>query len=78
MDEKDDDDDAMNDKELEGDKQETNPDDEVDIYNEDNKNDHEDVEMMEEEENEDNYKMKKDSNVSKTASSAKKGVIIQS
>jgi hypothetical protein len=33
---------------------------------------------MEEEENEDNYKMKKDSDVSKTASSAKKGVIIQS
>ncbi len=77
MDEKDDDD-AMNDEELEEDKQETNHEDEVDIYNEDNKNDHENVDMVEEEENEDNYEMKKDSNVSKTASSAKKGAIIQS
>jgi hypothetical protein len=48
------------------------------IYNEDNKNDHEDVEMVEEEENENNYKMKKHSNVYKTLSSAKKGAIIQS
>ena len=78
MDEKDDNDDAMNDKELEEYKQEANHEDEIDIYNEDNKNDHENVDMVEEEENEDNYEMKKDSNVSKTASSAKKGAIIQS
>ncbi len=51
---------------------------EVEIYNADNKNDHEDVEMVEEEENGDNNKMKRDSNVTKTASSAIKGVIIQS
>jgi hypothetical protein len=64
---------------VEEDKQEANHEDEVDIYNEDNKNDHEDVEMAEEEENEEaNFKMKKDSHVSKTASSAKKGAIIQS
>ncbi len=77
-DEKDDDDDSINDKELVEDKQEANHDDGVDIYNEDNKNDHEDVEMVEEEENKNNIKMKMDSNVSKTASSAKKGAIIQS
>jgi hypothetical protein len=76
VDEKDDHDDAMNVKELEEDIKKANYEDEVDIYNEDNKNDHEDVEMVEEEENKDNYKMKKDSNVSKTASSAKKGAII--
>jgi hypothetical protein len=76
--EKDDDDDAMNVKELEEDKQEANHEEEVDIYDEDNKNDHEYVEMVEEEEDQNNYKMKKDSHVSKTASSAKKGAIIQS
>jgi hypothetical protein len=64
MDEKDDDDDAINDKELEEDKQEANHEDEVDTYNEDNKNDHGDVEMVEEEENKNNIKMKKNSNVS--------------
>jgi hypothetical protein len=59
VDEKDDDDDdAMNDKELEENKQEGNHEDEVDIYNEDSKNDHKDVEMVEEEENKNNYKMK--------------------
>jgi hypothetical protein len=68
----------MNDEELEEDKQEANHEEEVDIYIEDNKNDHEDVDMVEEEENKNNYKMKKNSNVSKTASSAKKGAIIQS
>ncbi len=35
---KDDDDDAMNDEQLEEDKQEANHEDEVDIYDEDNKN----------------------------------------
>jgi hypothetical protein len=78
VDEKDDDDDAINDKELEEDKQEANNEDEVDIFNEDNKNDHGDVEMVEEEEKENKYEIKKDSKVSKTASSAKKGAIIQS
>ena len=49
---------------MEEDKQEANHEDEVDIYNEDNKNDHEDVEMVEEEENDNNIKTKKDTNVS--------------
>jgi hypothetical protein len=38
-----DDDDVRNIDELEEDKQEANHEDEVEIYNEDNKNDHEDV-----------------------------------
>jgi hypothetical protein len=63
VDENDDDDDAMNDKKLKEDKQEANYEDEVGIYHEDNKNDHEDVEMVEEEENKNNYKMKKNSHI---------------
>jgi hypothetical protein len=54
----------MNDKEFEEDKQEANHEDEVDTYDEDNKNDHGDVEMVQEEENKNNIKMKKDSYVS--------------